>query len=255
MQLTPRYLLKNRTVIVTNDAGFVTEYRQVYQKNLKVYRGIDNVLEFQIKNADQKPVNITGNTVKFQSYDENRNLIIQHDAVVLDATKGLCKVTVTENDLLNVKRQFLSYNIHMVDSNGDKILTYVDEHFGNTGTIEVANDAFPGPREPHDVRTFTEIEDDTWYSESIDAQPGINGNEALHTAVFYTDSFTGNITVQATLHNQIIQGVDWCDIGTIEFDGTETEPVPYNFNGVYSHIRFKSDADPAQTISKILIKN
>jgi len=255
MQLTPRYLLKNRTVIVANDAGFVTEYRQVYQKNLKVYRGIDNILEFQIKNADQKPINIATYTIKFQCYDENFNLVIQHDATILDASKGLCKVNVTENDLLNLRGQFLRYNIHMVDSNDDKVLTYVDEHFGNTGTIELLADAFPGPREPHDVRTFTEIEEDTWYSEAIDAQPGINGNEALHTAVFYTDSYTGNITVQATLHNQVIQGIKWSDIGTISFDGTESDPVPFNFNGVYSFLRFKTDSDPSQTISKILVKN
>ena len=34
MQLTPRYLVNNRTTIVTNEAGFITEYRPVYQRQL-----------------------------------------------------------------------------------------------------------------------------------------------------------------------------------------------------------------------------
>ena len=59
MQLIPRYLVKNKTTIVTNDTGFITEYRPVYTRQLQVYKGIDNVLEFKLLNADQKPVDLT----------------------------------------------------------------------------------------------------------------------------------------------------------------------------------------------------
>ena len=44
MQLIPRYLVNNKTTLIANDAGFITEYRTVYQRHIKVYRGIDNVL-------------------------------------------------------------------------------------------------------------------------------------------------------------------------------------------------------------------
>ena len=54
MQKTYRYLAKNKVVVVANMSGFITEYRPVYQKNLNVYRGIDNLLYFEIKNHDQK---------------------------------------------------------------------------------------------------------------------------------------------------------------------------------------------------------
>ena len=57
MQLVPRYLVNNRIEIISNDAGFITEYRPVYQRQLKVYRGIDNKIQFRLLNADQKPIN------------------------------------------------------------------------------------------------------------------------------------------------------------------------------------------------------
>jgi hypothetical protein len=262
MQLIPRYLVKNRTTIVANEAGFITEYKPVYTRQLKVYKGIDNVLEFKVLNADQKPIDIGNYTPKFQAFDENKNLIIEHDGTLIAgddsaATRGLFSVTITENDLLNVKQQYLSYNIHLVDANGDASLTYSTAYFENSGTIYVSAGAFPGPRATYSISTFTEVTEDTpyWASETITAEPGINGNEALHTAVIYADNYVGDVVVQATLENQVTGTTNWADISIISLDGTETEPKPVNFNGVYSFLRFKVTADPANKISKVLVRN
>ena len=260
MQLTPRYLVNNKTTIVTNDAGFITEYRPVYQKHINVYRGIDNVLDFKVLNADQKPINIANYTPKFQAFDENRLLVIEHDGELLPGddsapTRGLFKVTVTDNDLLSIDQQYLSYNIHLVDNTTSvPVLTYSNTNFGMNGTIYVSETAFPGPSAATSIITFTE-DNGVWNSEATNAQPGINGNDALHTAVVYTDSYIGNVVVQATLENQVTGTTVWTDIKTVTLVGTETEPTPVNFNGVFSYVRFVTTADPADKITKILVRN
>jgi len=99
------------------------------------------------------------------------------------------------------------------------------------------------------------MDNDVWYSETIEAQPGINGNDALHTAAVYTDSYIGDIIVQGTLENQITGTTNWADISTTTLTGSETEPTPINFNGVFTYIRFKTTANPTSTISKILVRN
>ena len=260
MQIVPRYLVSNRSIVVANEAGFVTEYRPVYQKHIQVYRGIDNVLEFKVLNADQKPIDLTGYTPKFTAFDENNNMIIQHDGTVLqDSTtfKGMFSVTVSDNDLINIKEQYLKYNIYLTDSNNDSVLTYTDTHFGMNGVIRVSNEAMPGPRENFSVQTFLKVTEDTpyWITETVNAEPGINGNEALHTAVLYSNNYVGDVIVQATLDNQVTNQTSWADISTVSFTGSETEPTPINFNGVFSHLRFKTTEDPADKISKILVRN
>ena len=120
---TLRYLVSNRINILANEAGFVTEYKPVYSRQLNVYKGIDNVLEFRLLNADQKPLDVDRYTPKFVAFDENNQMVISpRNGVNLqegDSTaytkKGLFKVTITENDLLNIKDQFLSYNVYLVD--------------------------------------------------------------------------------------------------------------------------------------------
>jgi hypothetical protein len=242
-------------------AGFITEYRPVYSKQLQLYKGIDNVLEFRLLNADQKPVDITSYTPKFVAFDETNQMVLEKDATILDdgstITRGKFKFTVTENELLNLKQQYLSYNIYLVETDGDKVLTYSQPNFDNDGVIYVNARTFPGPLNSYSVTTFEQEAPaiETWYSETVDAQPSINGNEALHTAAVYTSSYTGDIVVQATLDNQVTESTQWADIASLTFVGSETTPKPVNFNGVFSHIRFKADANPADKITKVLVRN
>ena len=258
---TLRYLVANRIDVLANEAGHVTEYRPVYSRNLQVYKGIDNVLEFKLINPDQKPLDVDRYTPKFVAFDENKQLIIQHDGVNLqegDSTaytkKGLFSVTITENDLLNVKDQYLSYNIYLVDYDETKVQTYANEWFDSAGVIKVNGSAFPGPSASYSIDTFLE-DNDVWHSEAIDAQPGINGNEALHTAAIYTDGYVGDVVVQGTLENQVTGTTNWADIESVNLKGTETEPTPVNFNGVYTYLRVKATANPASKISKVLVRN
>ena len=258
---TLRYLVSNRIDVLANEAGHITEYRPVYSRNLQVYKGIDNVLEFKLINPDQKPLDVDRYTPKFVAFDENRNMIIERDGVNLqegDSTaytkKGLFSVTITENDLLNVKDQYLSYNIYLIDYDETKVQTYANEWFDSAGIIKVSGSAFPGPSASYSIDTFLE-DNSVWHSEAIDAQPGINGNEALHTAAVYTDGYAGDVVVQATLENQITDYTNWADVATETLSGSESEPTPINFNGVFSFLRIKATADPANTITKILVRN
>lgn len=261
MQIIPRYLVSNRVNIIADVAGFITEYRPVYQRHIKIYKGIDNVLEFKVLNSDQKPVDISGYTPKFQAFDENKNLVIEHDGtqVTPDGStiiKGLFKITVTQQDLLNLKDQYLSYNIHLTDVNNNALLTYTDTHFGMNGTIFVSSEAMPGPSETKEL-TFIEAQEvngEFILDGIIDAQPGINGNEALHTIAVYSDGLAGTLTVEATLDNQTSSQTAWAAVASLSLSGNETSPVPLNFNGVYSWLRFKTSALPSENF-KILVRN
>jgi len=137
-----------------------------------------------------------------------------------------------------------------------KLALITDTHFGADGIIYVQGDAFPGPKESYSITTFTKesVSLDIWNSEALDAQPGINGNEALHTAAIYTDNFAGDVLVQGTLDNQVTGNTTWANITTASISASDTL-IPVNFNGVYSYLRFQTSANPTDKISKILVRN
>ena len=248
----------------------------MYKRQLVVYRGIDNVLEFQLLNSDQKPINLNqftlansedDATIFFTAFDENRRQILQKEGKLIEgnptaASRGLFSVTITGNDLLNVKSQYLSYTIILQDSHGRQRITYTDTGFGQNGSILVSTEAFPGPAKAYSVTNFIPYDSDQqneeWYSEWVTAEPALNGNAALHTVAIYSDGYAGDITVQGTLENIVdsnVEAVSWVDIDTVSFDGSsEVEPVPVNFNGVFSFIRFKATSNPSD-ITKILVRS
>ena len=262
MQLTPRYLSTNKAIIIADLANNITEFKPVYQRKLQVYKGIDNLLTFEIKNPDQKPLSILNTyTPKFVAFDENNNLVIEHDGNVLETStpsrKGQFEINVTENDLLDLKSQYLTYNIYLIKTADlTKVLTYANTHYNAKGNIFVSAEAFPGPSTTYTIKTFTETDydSDVFVSESITADPAKNGNEALHSAAFYTTDFEGEVFIEATLENQVSGATRWGQVATLNLDNP-TEPQYVNFNGVFSHLRARYQNQISGTIDQVLIKN
>lgn len=262
MQHVQRYLLKNRVTAVISETGFATEYRIVYNRQIHLYRGIKNTIEFRILNADQKPVNIALYTPRFQAFDENKNLVLDKLGMSLDdgssATRGLFKVELESSDLLDLRDQFLSYTVFLIDADMEPVLVYSDTHFGNSGIAKLSSEAFPGVKPPKTVENFFQdsVDSTEWFSDSIDAEPAINSNSALHTAAIYTNNFIGDVIVESTLDSAYDSIVpNWSTVATVSFTGNEQEPVAVNYYGQINYTRFRTSSDPTDKIIKILVKN
>ena len=143
----------------------------------------------------------------------------------------------------------------MVATSGSKTLTYANTHYGAKGVIKVEGDAFPGPAETYNLKTFTEtgVGTNIYNSETITAEPAKNGNEALHTAAVYSTGFTGDVLIQATLDNAVSNSTYWGTVGTLSLSNPST-PKYINFNGVYKHLRVRYTKENG-TIDKVLIRN
>jgi len=257
MQLTPRYLVSNRSIVVLDNDFVAREFRPVYSRNLEIYKNINNRLQFQLLNQDQKPVDLTLYTPIIVIYDSEKNQVIEKTGTVQDdgssATNGIFVIEIDANLLQDLDEQFLSYTVFVRDPDGEDFLTYANAHFEAAGVLKLSADAIPGPKPSKQVTSFYLIED-LYYSDAVPADPGLNGNTALHTVAFYTDDYQGSVEIQATLESQPDNGTTWTTIDTVD-NFTDIEPTAVNFNGVFTYLRFIADTDPTSGIEKILIRN
>jgi len=58
MQKIQSYLYPNRVILIADLAGFTVENTIVYAKTVKIYKGVDNVIQFDVQNADQKRLDL-----------------------------------------------------------------------------------------------------------------------------------------------------------------------------------------------------
>jgi len=59
MQKVQSYLYPNRIILLADLAGFTVENKVPYTRTVKIYQGIDNVIEFDIQNSDQKRIDLS----------------------------------------------------------------------------------------------------------------------------------------------------------------------------------------------------
>lgn len=259
MQLIPRYLVKNRINVISNTAGLVVEYRPVYQRTVKITRGIDNVVQFRLLNADQKPQVITGTPV-FVAFDDQLKKIFELPCTILDdgssvSTRGLFSVTITDSDLLNVPQQYLKYNVYILDNNGKKNITYNNTDFSSSGVIFVDSLSYPSALPSTVLTQFFKI-GNNWYASSdtiddVTVVPEIANSNGIHTVAVYPGSYIGPVTVEGTLDGSI--GSDWFEI--ISTDVVADTNTSFTFQGSYTFIRFKLTTDPTDTGIRIVVRN
>jgi hypothetical protein len=208
MQKISSYLYTNRIQLLADLAGFSTEYTNVYQRQVKIYNGIDNTIEFDIKNADQKRIDLTTLTViELNIMDASGNSLTNSPyAVTPTLLKGIATVLIPQEDLSELDPQYLKYSVSAVKDGAD-VMLYCDSRFGAVGTIELVGNAMPTFRDPAVYKTFTGVIDlDGNVINSFSAVPATY-YEAVPTSQMsfeiYVTGFIGTVWVEATTNSTI----------------------------------------------------
>lgn len=250
MQNLPVYLYSNTLDITLDLDATIRGVNQVmYQRDLKIQKGIKNQIRLQFKNSDQKRVRIYNTqTFVFSMFDAiNQRLIVEKDLSVLDtgttSTRGLAQLTLNESDTIDLDRSSYQYSIKLLESDGTYLPTYSNTYYGVAGTLHILNDINPVLKDSTLISTFTKTYNDqiSLYEQksgNIYANPEYNGNSALHTVAIYMTNYKGTVHIEATLDNNPGVNANYSTLATRTYNGFSG--VDYvNFNGVFSFVRIK----------------
>ena len=251
MQAIPVYLYDNSITVLYSDVAIPNRGDSVYQRDLKVYKGVNNTVKLQVKNNDQKKVNMSSRDVQFNLVDrDNRVNYVTKTATNINASDGLFSVTLSENDLLDLNGQWYNYSITVINTNGTRDVSYVDDAFGAKGNIQVIDAVYPDFVESNELVLLNNSE----YTAAVDAHSDLNKNAAIHTAQFYfTSAFTGTVTVQGSMEETLqSSNSEFFDVVTKDYT-SQTTTDSINFTGIYAQIRFRVETTTG-TFSKVLYR-
>lgn len=212
MQKLSTYLYPNRIELLADMVGFSVEYTNVYQRNIKIYNGIDNTIEFDIKNADQKRIDLTTLSGLELNIMDISGASLPNSPYPLTAStiKGIASVTIIKEDLTILDPQFLKYSVSAVKA-GKEVMLYCDTHFGAVGTIELVGNAMPVARKEMVYNSVT-----GGFTGEIDFSGNVITHSCAIPAIFYAAvptvtmsftisilNFTGSIWLEGTEHSTI----------------------------------------------------
>jgi hypothetical protein len=238
MYSTTAYLYQQKqTVLIPDSSGayFDRRWQPVYAKNLKINRGVDNVLLFEFINQDQKPVNISGSTITFHLISQDGETdLVSKDLETLNSTYGRAKVTLTEEELDLIDAQPAKWSLERASGNLYEAV-FVDDYSGSRGNADIVDGVYPNfvPSETITVSDYTVQEKDSPNRAHTSIVEATGKN--LHTFQFDFDNFTGNVKAQGS----DTQLGPWYDIGSQTVYNNQDSRSFINVEGYHNYIRFE----------------
>lgn len=143
MYSTSVYFYIPRQTVVVYSGDSTRRYAIVYAKNLTLNKGVDNKIQFQFLNQEQKPFDITGKDITFRLIDEGgKEILLQKLVAPLLPLKGICELTTTASEIEDIFPQYCSYSLEISDENYD-LPVFVNSEAGARGGIKVVDSVLP----------------------------------------------------------------------------------------------------------------
>jgi len=214
-----------------------------YAKPLTLHKGVDNQIQFQFLNQEQKPVDITGKeiTCRIINYEGNTVLLQKALTLQLPAT-GICALIVNAADIENIDAQKCYYSLEIPVGEFDYPV-FVDQNAGARGVMNIVNSVLPSFIPSYSVtiptgQPFPNINPNsnansnsqTYYSSVIST----NDNPILTFQARY-EQYYGNVVIEGST---TVDG-DWYSIVIDTGLANTTDTKGYTIRGFHPYVRMQ----------------
>lgn len=215
----------------------------VYAKPLTLHKGVDNMIQFQFLNQEQKPVDITGKeiTCRIISYDGSE-VLFRKALTPQFAANGIAALITNAADLEDIDAQQGHYSLEIPVGDFD-FPVFVDQNAGARGDMNIVNSVLPAfiPSSQITIPTgqpFPNLDSNnsianalpnanTYYTSVINTED----NPILSIQAHYTQ-FNGDVTIEGST---IVDG-DWYPITTTTYSNV-TDTFGYTVRGFHPYVR------------------
>jgi hypothetical protein len=254
-----------RTVLI-EASGYSRTTNMPFNTTRKtIYKGVDNVLGFEVKNQDRKPVKLQGKDVMVNIMQvRSGQLLIQRRAEITRPEDGVCELTLFAYDLMDLSPGIYQLSA-VVYNDGLASALYVDNNRAAAMEVELLDGAYPTFNASTEV-SFTEISSPSgnfFASRPLQGNIIKNDRGIVHTIQMATTGFKGTVSAMGTL-DYSSNSVNYVPIKfendnyQIIFDGTQQSWIQgWNFKGSYRWviIQYTPAADNTGTVDKVLYRS
>lgn len=248
MYSTSVYYYVQRQTVVLYIGSSPRRYQTVYAKNLKLHKGVDNLIQFQFLNQEQKPVDVTDKVITFRllSYDGKTILLNKALSAVLPLT-GIVQLELNSADIEDIDPQNGYYSLEIPVGSFD-LPVFVDSEAGARGKISIVDSVLPGYVPSLQVTIPSHLTPDplnpiTFYSSPIST----NDNPVITIQTEYAN-YSGSMQIQGST-----TGSDWYNVTTATTFTSASETDYVNLTGYHPYLKLKF-ISTGGTVDKILAR-
>ncbi len=239
MYATSVFVYTQRQTVVLLIGNSPRKYMPVYAKPLTLNKGVDNRIQFQFLNQEQKPVDITGKSITCRILNYTGTEVLLRKALDLDfALTGIASLKLNAADIEGIDAQRAYYSLEIPVGEFDYPV-FVDSNAGARGDMNIVNSVLPSfvPSQIVTIPTgqpFPNISNSSGNTNRVYDTSIINtqSNPVLTIQTRY-DEYYGNVAI---LGSSIVDG----DFYVIQADddlANVTETRGYTIHGYHPFVK------------------
>ena len=260
---TSVYTYTVRQTVVVLSGTSPRKYMPVYSKPLTLNKGVDNQLQFQFLNQEQKPVDLSSvatanQQISFRAINSDGTKILLRKALtpVLDVN-GIFVLNTTAAEIEDIESQKCYYSLEWPSGNLN-LPVFVDSKAGARGDLNILDSILPSfvpsqqvtipSDQPFPSNTANANSDAvTYFSSIINTQD----NPVLTTSLDYAN-YVGNVTIQgSTLVDSDFYDINSFRYGNAANGNSQSGTIGYTVNGYHPFIKLKFEANVGNIVTTL----
>ena len=255
MYSTQVFIYTQRQIVVLLSGYSPRSYMPQYAKPLTLHKGVDNMIQFQFLNQQQKPVDITGKSITCRIINYTGGAVLIQKALTLQLpATGIAALILGPADIEDIDPQKCYYSLEIPVDQFD-FPVFVDQNAGARGDMNIVNSILPsfipsesitiptGQTFPNSYPNGNSDSNIIYYTSVITT----NDNPILTLQAQYSDYY-GNIAIEGST---IVDG-DWYPIFADTYEEL-TETKGYVVQGYHPYIRMQFESN-AGIVTNILAR-
>lgn len=239
MYTTSVFVYNQRQIVVLLSGNSPRKYMPVYAKPLTLHKGVDNKLQFQFLNQEQKPVDITGKSITCRVLNYDGTEILISKALDLDfALTGIASLNLNAAEIEDIPQQKAFYSLEIPVGTFDYPV-FVDQNAGARGIMNIVDSVLPSfvPSSEITIPTgqpFPNISNSSGNTNLVYYTSVINteDNPVLTIQAKY-EEYYGNVTI---LGSSIVDS-DWYEITTDTELANVSDTKGYTIHGFHPYVK------------------
>lgn len=266
MYSTDVFIYTQRQIVVLPTGLSTRRFMPVYSKVLTLNKGVDNSVQFQFLNQQQKSVDITGMELTFRILNAGANKVLYSKALTPTyALTGITTLEVGAAELEDLDSQRCYYSIEYTKNSGNtSYAVYMDQIAGARGDLVIADSVLPrfAPCLEVSIPSDQLMPNNEMYMSQC-AMLGIQGQALTYYSSVVTTynnpcitfqssyvNYSGNVVIEGAVTND---DTSWYPITTPEEYSNRTDTIGYSIDGYHPYMRLKFTSW-AGSVQNILVR-
>lgn len=251
-------------ITLTTNGDLYVDNRPMNNRRLMLHKGVTNDLYFNVRDRDRKLQNLYSDVVRAYIVQPTSKKRVLTKMLTQTGEIGKMKLTVLSGDLANLNPGL--YNIFLTKTNSEtsELPIYTNQDNGMLFDVEITDQVNVNPVDTQSTENFLQISNtNTGDSANVFSSDALYGNldrnfmDALHSIAIYPDTYTGQVTIQASClvsqPSNAEDSLDWFDVMDVDLSNTSNiSHQTFNINANW--IRVLSTVESG-SISKVLLRN